>query len=266
MKKIISSLLIFVMVFSIGTNQIFAAAFSNDKTIVYVDGIKFKITSEEDSTTVETVGLVNNSKMILDLEGNARVELVDENRNIKEYTLKINTLLEDAVDFTITDNNGETKHYNDIEQLKNDEYEGQAAIVIGIGGATLGAFLQALLYAIIGTTVVYIAGYACMELADALRTRKMSSTKYYRAFRSNSKVYVGKQTISRSAAVSRLRTGQDTYTWSKSNAKSIASSVGRGVKGPEIDSLRRKGVYYYHYHPKSGARFHSFYGNAYVVK
>lgn len=266
MKKLISSLLIFVMVFSIGTNQIFAAAFSGDDAIVYVDGIKFKITSEEDETIIKTVGFTNNSKMILDAEGNAKLELVDATGKTKEYKLKINTLLEDEVDFTVTDDNGETIHYNEIEQLTNDEYEGQMTLVIGIGGATLTAFLKALLYAVIGTASLYIAGYACMELADALRNRRISSTKYYRAFRYNNKVYVGKLTISRSTAVTRLRTGQDTYTWSKSNAKSIASSVGRGVKGAEIDSLKRKGVYYYHFHPRSGARFHSFYGSAYVVK
>jgi hypothetical protein len=111
---------------------------------------------------------------------------------------------------------------------------------------TLTAFLKALLYAVIGTTVIYLSGYACIELADALRNKKISSTKYYRAFRYNNKVYVGKLTISRATAVTRLKTGQDTYTWKKDNAKSIASSAGRGITHAEIGSLSKKkrGIYY----------------------
>lgn len=264
MKKIISGLLIFIMIFSIGTNQIFATILnSNDESIVYVDGIKFKVYTKDDNTIVETVGLRNESKMVLYPDGKAKLELVDEKGNIKQLNLVINTLLEDEIDFCIKDENGVLKQYKDLNQLREDEYIGQAAAVIGMfGSISLSQFLWALL-ATCGT--VCIAGYLCWELEKALEDGKVKSGSYYRAFRMNNKVYIGILKISYKTAVIRLKTGQDTYTWKKNNAKSIANSAGRGYyHDNQHGKPGQKGVYYNHYHPKNGAHYHSFYGYAYI--
>ncbi|MDQ0163271.1 hypothetical protein [Aeribacillus alveayuensis] len=80
--------------------------------------------------------------------------------------------------------------------------------------------------------------------------KRNKTYSYYMAIRESNGLFIGNG-LSRSAAISRLKIGGDTWSTSKSNAQSIAkaaSPIGK-VVGAEIDKYG-KGKHY-HYHPVS---------------
>lgn len=266
MKKIISWLLVFVLLFFCGVNKVLASTISNSTT-VYIDGVEYNVKVLEDKITVTTVGINNDSTLEIYENGKAKMVLYTDENVFETYDITINELSEDKIDISYIDENNNLNTITDLSELDKDEYEGQIATTAAVFGTgitvvALGSFFKALLY----TAVVYVSGVACYELSQAISNRKISTSKYYRAYRAYNRVYIGIFSISRTSAVNRLKSGGDTYTYYSSNAKSIVLSTGRGLYKTygEIDSYSKykKGVYYYHYHPKTGVRSHSFYGTA----
>lgn len=272
LKKLTSILAIIIVisiVFSSGVNKVLAMTINGSLDIVvYIDGVKFVVTDTEDGVIVRTEGKSNGFKMYLFDNGTAYAEDKDENgKNIKTW-LNINELSKDNIDIDLKTEEG---NVTKLTSLNEDEYEGQMAATIGMGSmAIYSAILWALTALLITSAVIYIAGEACQALDYALKRSRVQSSKFYKAYIYNGSVYVTKNSISRKAAISRIATKQNVYTYKSSDAKNIVAAVGMGVIGPEIDKrtkssgVVKKGIYYYHYHTGNRNGAHAFFGNAYV--
>lgn len=269
-KKIIAIILIICMVTILGTNETFAKIEDGNSKIVYVDGIKIKITEEGENIIITTEEQSVKTKMILDSEGNASVYTYNEYGEEETLKVKIYELTEENVKIVITREDGEIIQYNSIEDLEADEYIGQTTAVIGLGYTALyvtGIIISALL---VSATLYYIRGVAYRALDYALQKAKIAANSFYMAYRYNRIVLVSKAPISFGKAVAMVRSGQDVYTFYKLNAYAVVSGACMGVKGPEMDSkftasgILKKGIYYKHYHtnPKNGS--HIFFGPAHV--
>jgi len=269
LTSVLAVMLVIAIMFSSGLSKVLAVSINGTlDTVVYIDGVKFVITDTEDRVIVKAEGESNNFKMYLFDNGTAYAEGKDENGKDTKVWLNINELSEDKVDIDLKTEDG---NVTKLTSLNEDEYEGQMAATIGMGSmAIYSAVLWALAALLITSAVVYIAGEACQALDYALRKNKVKSSKYYKAYIYNGSVYVTKNSISKSAAISRIATRQDIYTYRSSDARSVVASVGRGVIGPEIDKKTKssgaikKGIYYYHYHTGNRNGAHAFYGSAYV--
>lgn len=269
LTSVLAVMLVIAIMFSSGLSKVLAVSINGTlDTVVYIDGVKFVITDTEDRVIVKAEGESNNFKMYLFDNGTAYAEGKDENGKDTKVWLNINELSEDKVDIDLKTEDG---NVTKLTSLNEDEYEGQMAATIGMGSmAIYSAVLWALAALLITSAVVYIAGEACQALDYALRKNKVKSSKYYKAYIYNGSVYVTKNSISKSAAISRIATRQDIYTYKSSDARSVVASVGKGVIGPEIDKKTKssgaikKGIYYYHYHTGNRNGAHAFYGSAYV--
>lgn len=269
LTSVLAIMLVIAIMFSSGLSKVLAVSINGTlDTVVYVDGIKFVITDTEDGIIVKTEGEANKFKMYLFDNGTAYAEGKDENGKDTKVWLNINELSEEKIDIDLKKEDGTVTKLTSLEE---DEYEGQMAATIGMGSmAIYSAVIWAITALLITSAVVYIAGEACQALDYALRKSKVKSAKYYKAYIYKSSVYVTRNSISKSAAISRIATRQDIYTYRSSDARSVVAAVGRGVIGPEIDKKTKssgaikKGIYYYHYHTGNRNGAHAFYGNAYV--
>lgn len=269
LTSVLAVMLVIAIMFSSGLSKVLAVSINGTlDTVVYIDGVKFVITDTEDRVIVKAEGKSSDFKMYLFDNGTAYAEGKDENGEDTKVWLNINELSEDKVDIDLKTEDGTLTK---LTSLNEDEYAGQMAATIGMGSmAIYSAVLWALAALLITSAVVYIAGEACQALDYALRKNKVKSSKYYKAYIYKGSVYVTKNNISKSAAISRVAIGYDIYTYKSSDARSVVSSVGRGVIGPEIDKRTKssgavkKGIYYYHYHTGNRNGAHAFYGSAYV--
>ncbi|MEK4198117.1 SAR2788 family putative toxin [Cytobacillus sp. FSL K6-0265] len=213
-------------------------------------------TQEKDVEHVEV-----NLDLTLDEDEDSRLISIetdsDGNTVEKEYQVVIEEADEEKIIATFIDlSTGEEYTYNSTELSAS--FAPAIPIGIGIGKALLDSLFAA------GLAVV-IAGVTYVSYSEFSKKKKTKS--HYMATRKSSGLFIGNG-MSRTKAVSHLKSGKDTWSTSKSNAQSIAKSAspkGKAV-GAEIDK-NGKGKHY-HYHPVKSVKqgksvrmaSHAFYG------
>lgn len=248
---------------------------------VYVDGVEFSISVNDDmEIVVDGSSGENEAHMLLNSCGEAELDISNEalEEEIEEYELKIDNLEYDDVDVEIYQEEELVEEYLDLDDIVEDEYDGQVSIAL-TGGAviTVGMVLEALLAAALAVViagVLYIVitkFYSTVQTASKTK-REKAKKLYYPAYIWNGKVAIASKAITKSKAISRVKKGQSVYSFSSSMARSIIKQAGysyfpTGISG-EIDKNRKSGnIYLYHYHKanKKGHvlhdGFHSFYGS-----
>ncbi|MFY0801920.1 SAR2788 family putative toxin [Peribacillus frigoritolerans] len=177
----------------------------------------------------------------------------------KEYKVDVETATEEEIVATFTD-------VATGQEFKVDSNELQASFVWFLVpvGVVIGEVLLA--HLISAGLAIVISGVAYLAVAEFLKRPKTKS--HYTAVRKSSGLFIGNG-ITHAKAASRLKSGADTWSTSKSNAQSVAKAASPISKalGPEIDKSGKGKLY--HYHPISGYKqgvsvrmgSHAFYGS-----
>jgi len=252
------------------------AAEGKQQNTVYLDGQAFTFSVELDGT-VNVKGKGSNSKAYLTIlsNGTGAAQTVDENGTCIQYELQVNDLSLNKVDVTASQkdkphkNNNQKpkneKHYKSVKEIVGDSYVGQATLVAA-AGISLATLLTVVL-TITGTIV--IGGCIYYAVANVIEKIKSDSSKqkyYYKAYISNYVTYIAfySGTITQNQAASRIKSGQNVYTFTKSLAKAAVVSSGLGcITSPEIH-LRKGTFSFYHYHTANRNGAHSLYGLPYT--
>ena len=261
-NKIISLIICFTFITVFTMPKVSGA--ENNKEVVYVDGISFEY-FVDDSGELNIRSLEDNGKTYLKLnsEGEAEVQLL-EDESYEEYKLDIEELTEEEVYVEVNDDEGERVDiYDDIDDILVDEYEGQAlAVGTGISMATLLTVTLMVTSAVVVGGVTY---YAISTVIEKVKSNNNNKNSYYKAYIQNYVTFIafysGK--ISKNQAASRIKSGNNVYSYSKSMAKSAVNSAGLGIVGPEIH-LRKGKFAFYHYHTANRNGAHSLYGMPYT--
>lgn len=179
------------------------------------------------------------------------------NEQVKEYEVILESATDDGIIGSFIDISTGEKY-----DINTKELEASFAFLIPVG-IVIGEALLAHLISI--GLAVSISGVTYIAASEFLKKKKTKS--HYKAVRRDSGLFIG-DGLSKAKAVSRLKGGKDTWSTSKSNAKTLAkeaSPIGK-VTSAEIDK-HGKGKHY-HYHPissiKNGSSVrmsaHTFYG------
>lgn len=181
------------------------------------------------------------------------VEEIDEVTYEKEYQIQLSELSDESM-------TGKAVDVESGEIFNLDSSEGTASLAFVIpAGITM---TKAVLSALYTTGAMIIAGGAAYVVAT--KAKKSKKYNHFKAIRKNGSVYVGGG-LSRSKAISRMKSKKDVYSISKNQAKLVAA--GANKNGQPIHEVDRKNGkpkkgYYYHWHPyKRTPKAHSFYGN-----
>ncbi|ODG91495.1 hypothetical protein BED47_07525 [Gottfriedia luciferensis] len=152
--------------------------------------------------------------------------------------------------------------FTDVDTKQKFSYDtelGTASLIflIPIGIVMTPAILTALFH----TGAMIIVGGAAYVIATQAKKDKKYS--HFSATVKSGGVYIGKG-LSKSEAVTRLKSNKDTWSISKNQAKGVAASANpTGQPLHEVDKLngKPKKGYYYHYHPAMRTpKSHAFYG------
>ncbi|QNK87893.1 hypothetical protein H7992_22490 [Sporosarcina sp. resist] len=170
-----------------------------------------------------------------------------------EYIIKINEFENDEFEATIVDLvTGEEFEYN------SEEGTASFAFLIPIGIAMTPAILTALFH----TGAMILVGGAAYVVAN--QAKRSKDYNHFAAVVQSGTVYHGGG-LSKAQAVTRIKSGNDTWSTSSNQAKGVASSANpNGQPINEVDQLngKPKKGYYYHWHPyKRTPKAHAFYGN-----
>lgn len=232
------------------------------ENVVYVEGHAFKVsTSFEGDTIVES--LENETRLVMDENGNADIVLEDNNGIIENFDAEINDLSEENVDIVITQSGNVVDEITSYDELVEDSYEGQVAVA-GVT-ITLGMVLEALALAAI---TVVVAGVTCYAV-DALEKQIKKNKNYiFYAYLAAGNVFINPTSIDEKTAISHIKVTGDSggvYTYFQTNAASLAQKSTRYWCGPEnhftIPKMMLGMTFYDHYHNcESGA--HIWYGTA----
>ncbi|MCD8125245.1 MAG: hypothetical protein LUE23_09505 [Lachnospiraceae bacterium] len=286
MKKFLSILLIMTILCSICFEQIEIDAASDDDRIetVYIDGIQFDVFIN-DEFEIEVEGHTDSSDAYLTIDkngvGEVEIENDEEIADSEQYDLEIEELsLEDA-DIEIYEDGDIVEEITTIDEIIEDDYNGQASVVINAGGAviTTGLLLEAAVTAGVAVViggVVYIVGTTFYEKVNTASKTKSEKAKkyYYKAHIYKGQVLISPNGISKSKAIARVQKNLCVYSFTSSMAKQIVVQAGYRCSSAEIDAKRYKGhIYFYHFHKASSkgnplhtGGFHSFYGAPVVGK
>lgn len=273
-KKIRINSIIGCLILAMIGNTIFGkttvnAAMESNKIsqVVYVDGVKFLYTIENDGTTVvESMDDENYGKLELSNKGEADVEVMSEDGDLETFNVEIEDLTEDNVDIVVQDDKDKLiEEYDDIDEILEDSYDGQTAVAT----VTVISFTTLLKVLVIVSATVVIGGityHAATKAYEAIRQSRQSQKYYYRASLSNGSVYIAYTSkLTQKQAAARIKRGQNIYTYTGSQARAAVLASGKRVSKAEIDKNRKKGkIYFYHYHtsPKNGS--HAWYGKPYT--
>lgn len=271
-KSLLSVFLALVMLLSgILSQTVCAASNPNVVTeVVYVDGLPIKVSVNAAAGTIEARPLKGGDQSVLKItekgQDIVRVYEEDEKRYVK-YDLDVTDISQEEVDVEVRDKTGEAvEKYNSPEDLVQDSYQGQsAAAVTVVTGASVSALLSAVLMTaacIIVGGIIYYAGKAAVNVIKRSSSKK---SYYYKAHVFKQNVYIGLNSrISKSAAVSRIRTGgadNDIYTYFKGNAVAAVRAARLGCTHAELSCFNIKGkVKFWHYHTGNRNGAHAFYG------
>lgn len=259
MKKIIS----LIVILSLMTLMFPINVLADDGLVgsenVYIDGVEFSVTTDANmNTTVATVGLEENSELTINSKGVGTVELAGESET---YDVKIYNLSEEDVTAVVKEDGAvvDVVTESDVEETVADEtYEGQVALAIPLVPViTTATLIAALIF--VGKAVI-VAGTAYYALTYVMDKVRQAPNNYYSAHLIPGKnVFVNPLAISYTTAVSRIRAGLNTYTFTAYNARRVVVSTGLGVTAAEHHSSRT-GFQYWHYHTATRNGAHSFYG------
>lgn len=170
----------------------------------------------------------------------------------KEYEVKVDQFEGNEFEATFEDiDTGEIFNYDSEEGVAS------LAFLIPIGIAMSPAILTALFHT---GAMIIVGGAAYVVSTQAKRSDKYS---HFAAILQGS-VYIGKG-LSKSEAITRLKSGKDTWSVSKNQAKTVAAGANpNGLPINEVDQYngKPKKGYYYHWHPyKRTPKVHAFYGD-----
>lgn len=269
--KILSVFLVFALCLSYTNIHVNAA--TEEKKIVYYDGIGYSVYIDDDYNIIlQNIDGDYETEMILDNTLSGSIMINDGNA-VENYNINITELESidnigeedfeyDNIDIEITDEVGNiVEAYDDIDDIIVDEYEGQAAIAIG-GTITVSGLVTVLLKLAIA---VCIAGVVCYAVDAVIEQVKNNRNYCYKAYRALNTVVIDPRAISFKSAVSRIKKGVDVYTYTKGTAKSIMVSTAQGYYGPENHwAWYKVGMFFNHYHLNSHRKgkndAHMFYG------
>ncbi|WP_394514284.1 SAR2788 family putative toxin [Priestia aryabhattai] len=185
----------------------------------------------------------------------------DGNEQVKEYNVSINNASEDGIDAKFIDTDSGESYKVDTNELQASFIWFAIPIGVAIGEALLSHLIS------IGLATV-ISGVTYLAISEFMK-RPKSYNHYMAYIDKKGKFWVGNG-ISKAKAISRLKSKQNTWSTSKSNAQTVAkgaSPISKAV-GPEIDKYGSGKLY--HYHPVTGYKngksirlesAHAFYGS-----
>lgn len=271
-KKTMSYFLIFCLTISLIWQdgfQIRAEEMDEKTEIVYIDDVGYKVSYNfEGKYTISVVGNeAVNGTVDFGEHGTAEVTIHNETEETENYLLDIEELNTEEVDVDVYSDGQKVAEYNDVDEIIEDEYVGQAAITATVTVISLKTLLEIIIT--VAATAV-IAAMTCEALSvayEAIKESKKKQGNYYRAWLSGNDVYIRMDDpIDLDLAVSRISAGFSIYTYTSSQASNVCYLTGLGVTASEIDSKanRKSGhIYYRHYHTANRNGAHAWYGIGY---
>lgn len=270
MKTIIRKMIVLLLVACIAlsdTDMQVNAEMTTGSTseVVYVDGNPIRVTVNPLNGTImaEAVNKRDDSSLVISENSENIVTIYDNNENnYVDYELDIEDLSYDEIDVDVYDEDGDiVESYDDVNDLLDDTYEGQAATVTVVTTITVGSLITALLEAAACIAIAGVIYYGAKAAVKAITQKSQKKDYYYKAYIYNKNVFINiSNSISKTSAITRIKTKQNVYTFYSSNAKAIVKSTGLGCTASEISDLKGK-IRFYHYHTANRNGAHSFYGN-----
>lgn len=267
MKRILALVLIVCMSFELIGNDCTISANSElaIKT-VYVDGREYHYYIDKEGR-FHLEDSDNEAELILNSNGEADVTLGGDE---EVYSIDFETLTSSDIEATVYNEDGEVvEEYNDIDDVVEDNYEGQFFIAIP---AIVIELLVEVLVCLAATVVVNgVLRYAASVIVKEVSEKKRKQGLIYKAYLHSSEpesVYVDvNNTIDATQAKSRIMSGKNIYTYSGTLARQIVISTKLGATLGEItkkSNMKKGYVYYYHYHTANRNGAHAWYGKPYT--
>lgn len=120
------------------------------------------------------------------------------------------------------------------------------------------------------TATIVVAGcvyYAVSTVIEKIKSNKKKQKYYYKAYIdvTTQTTYIAfySKTITKKQAASRIKSGNNIYTFTKKKAKAAVVAAGLGYVGPEIH-LRKGKFVFHHFHTRNRNGAHSLYGMPYT--
>ncbi|MEC3608533.1 SAR2788 family putative toxin [Bacillus glycinifermentans] len=256
-KKSIAIFLSFILIFTFILHNESKAKGLNNKDYQIITNNERELVITAKKGGVKGIMTLDKENMEISLETDEISQ--DTGKKGKEYKVNIENATDEKIEATFIDTETNEKY-----EINSDEITASFVWFIPIGIAIGEALLAHLISIGLAVTISGVTYIAYSEFKKRKRTYS-----HYMAVRKSKGLFIGNG-LKRSAAVARLKRGDDTWSTSKNNAKSIAKAASpiKKIVGPEIDK-KGKGKHY-HYHPISrykhgkGVRMkaHAFYGAA----
>jgi hypothetical protein len=118
------------------------AAESTEEQIVYVDGNEISVSVNAETGTIVAQSTDRNDDSYLEISSNGEsvVTVYDETEEkFDNYSLEIEELSYNDVDVDVVDDDGEVvESFDSPDDVIEDAYDGQAAVVVVVTGITVG--------------------------------------------------------------------------------------------------------------------------------
>lgn len=249
--------------------QIKAAETGATTETVYIDGVGYNVTYNLNGEY--QISVIGNEAVHSTIEfganGTAEV-MIHNNKDIENYTLDIPELNAEDVDIDVYSNGEKVTEFNDVDEIVEDEYVGQAATAtVSVTVISLTTLLE-IIVTVAATAVIAAATCEALSVAyEAIKENTKKQGDYFRAWLKGGDVFIrSDDPITENAAASRVAGGLSVYTFTSTKASYVCYLTGLGVTAKEIDSKanRKKGcIYYYHYHTANRNGAHSWFGRPY---
>lgn len=236
--------------------------------VVYIDGLAYEYYFDTElKLHINCIEEGYIGSLVLDDEGRADVSIDDG-----DYFVDIEELNDNELEATVYNTLGEVvEEYDDIEDVINEEYEGQTLVLGWVTVIAVGTLVEVLFEIAITTVIVGVTVYAISEVYTAIKEDKKKKKLYYKAYLSEEDVYIDyKSPISQGDATNRIKKGKNIYTYTSGLARTAVYNTGLGViTESEMTSKKKmkKGhLYYWHWHTLNRNGAHSFFGKPYAKK
>ncbi|MGL5260639.1 MAG: hypothetical protein ACRC7V_11065 [Lachnospiraceae bacterium] len=177
------------------------------------------------------------------------------------YSLEIEELSYNDVEVDVVDDDGEVvESFDSPDDVIEDTYDGQAAVVVVVTGITVGTLITAILEAAACIAIAGVIYYGAKAAVKAIEKSSSKQKYYYKAYIYDKNVFIAiKNSISKASAVSRIKSGLNVYTYTASLAKSAVTATGLGCSSKDISDLSGK-IRFWHYHTVPKNKSHIFFG------
>ena len=261
MKKASQVLLGVIFLFVLLVSQVDGVSAEETKaTPVYVDGIKYEVSVNDDlNVVVKTVGLEKQSQLVLYADGTALAKIANPNEQTERFTVDFEKLDSEHIDATVYQKGKLVENIDGMSDLDETDYSGQIPFIF-IGAVTLEGLLVALMNTAITIVRSGIVWYAVHSILEDINQMKNT---FFKAYLVKNFLYINPKSISFTNAVNRIKIGKNIYTFKSQNAYQCVDATGLGIIGPEINirkDLLDNNIYYYHYHTSNRNGSHAFYG------